>query len=194
MPEKYGNRRPWIFVNKYMAVETTAQDGSTEDDYFRAAAAGLDGTSVVFAGSTYGSWANTHEGEETHEDFAGMAMDADKTVLWTYQVCQVGLRVTNQRQLKHQFLKVHSATTRPHSNRMEELRTRRPSTLYCSPTRSGDSPNTSRNFPSACSRAGCIPSRLRLASPVSIGPMTHPQLTSPRDESDGRVPRFVGET
>ncbi len=48
-------------------------------------AAGIDGTSVIFAGATYGSWANTTAGDG-YEDFAGMAMDADKAVLWKYQV------------------------------------------------------------------------------------------------------------
>ncbi len=48
-------------------------------------AAGIDGASVVFAGTTYGDWVNTHAGDE-YQEFAGMAMDADNTVLWTYQV------------------------------------------------------------------------------------------------------------
>ena len=48
-------------------------------------AAGIDGTSVIFAGNTYGSWVETHAGDG-YKDFAGMAMDADKNVLWEYQV------------------------------------------------------------------------------------------------------------
>ena len=64
---------------------TNLQDGSAADDTFSAVAAGVDGTSVVFAGSTFGSWVETAAGED-QTDFAGMAMDADMNVLWTYQV------------------------------------------------------------------------------------------------------------
>lgn len=49
-------------------------------------AAGIDGTSVIFAGDTYGSWAETRAGDVEYSDFAGMALDADGTLLWTYQV------------------------------------------------------------------------------------------------------------
>lgn len=57
-------------------------------------AAGIDGTSVVFAGSTYGSWAEDINAGDGHKDFAGMAMDADKNVLWTYQVLtQMGCEI-----------------------------------------------------------------------------------------------------
>lgn len=51
-------------------------------------AAGLDGTSVIFAGFTYGSWVETLAGTGEYTDFAGMALDADGTLLWTYQVRQ----------------------------------------------------------------------------------------------------------
>lgn len=62
------------------------QDGTEFDDAFMGAAAGIDGTSIVFAGYTLGSWAETHAGTEEYSDFAGMSLDADGTLLWTYQV------------------------------------------------------------------------------------------------------------
>lgn len=48
-------------------------------------ATGIDGTSVIMGGYTEGSWVETTEAEEAM-DFAGMSLDTDGILLWTYQV------------------------------------------------------------------------------------------------------------
>lgn len=57
-----------------------------DDDEFEAVATAIDGASVLIAGNTDGSWVETNEEAGDNADFAAMAMDADGTVLWTYQV------------------------------------------------------------------------------------------------------------
>lgn len=49
-------------------------------------ATGIDGTSVIIAGYTYGSWVEINEEDGDCMDFAGMSMDATGTPLWSYQV------------------------------------------------------------------------------------------------------------
>lgn len=67
------------------------QDGTENDDVFFGAAAGTDGSSAVFAGSTLGTWAETQAGTDEYTDFAGMSLDSNRSLLWTYQVCSWGI-------------------------------------------------------------------------------------------------------
>lgn len=40
--------------------------------------------SIVLVGSTMGDWGTENEGDE---DFVGVKLDADGTLLWIWQVC-----------------------------------------------------------------------------------------------------------
>ncbi|CAM9876744.1 unnamed protein product, partial [Ectocarpus fasciculatus] len=67
-------------------LEWTWQDGTAYDDFFYGVATGIDGTSVVIAGYTFGTWAAAQAENEDDMDAVGMSMDGDGTLLWTYQV------------------------------------------------------------------------------------------------------------
>ncbi|CAN0358747.1 unnamed protein product, partial [Ectocarpus fasciculatus] len=66
-------------------LDWTWQDGTPYDDSFEGVATGIDGTSVVIAGYTFGTWAATQAEDEDDMDAVGMSMDGDGTLLWTYQ-------------------------------------------------------------------------------------------------------------
>ncbi|CAN0306359.1 unnamed protein product [Ectocarpus fasciculatus] len=71
-------------------LEWTWQDGTPYDDSFEGVATGIDGTSVVIAGATFGTWAATQAEDEDDMDAVGMSMDGDGTLLWTYQAGTTG--------------------------------------------------------------------------------------------------------
>ena len=58
------------------------QNGTPEHDYIDAAAAGPNGT-YVFAGTTRGYWSATNAGIE---DWVVFEEDAQRDILWTWQV------------------------------------------------------------------------------------------------------------
>lgn len=62
------------------------KDGTPYDESFEGVATGIDGTSVVFAGYTFGTWVAEQAEDEDDMDAVGMSMDGDGTLLWTYQV------------------------------------------------------------------------------------------------------------
>ncbi|CAM9944679.1 unnamed protein product, partial [Ectocarpus sp. 12 AP-2014] len=66
-------------------LDWTWQDGTPYDDGFEGVATGIDGTSMVFAGYTFGTWAAEQAEDEDDMDAVGMSMDGDGTLLWTYQ-------------------------------------------------------------------------------------------------------------
>lgn len=57
------------------------QNGTSQDDEWEAAAAGVDG-SIILAGVTEGDWVETNTGEG---DFAALSLDAAGTAQWSYQ-------------------------------------------------------------------------------------------------------------
>ena len=61
------------------------QGGTIFDEQFEGAAIGTDG-SIVMSGYTYGNWSATTEGDDGDMDFVAMSMDANRNILWTYQV------------------------------------------------------------------------------------------------------------
>lgn len=61
------------------------QEGTEFEEEFASAAIGING-SVVLSGYTYGSWAATQVGTENDRDFVAMSINAERDVLWTYQV------------------------------------------------------------------------------------------------------------
>lgn len=63
----------------------SGQGGTIFDEQFEGAAFGTDG-SVVMSGYTYGSWSATTEGDDDDMDFVAMSMDANRNIMWTYQV------------------------------------------------------------------------------------------------------------
>ncbi|CAM9613508.1 unnamed protein product, partial [Ectocarpus sp. 13 AM-2016] len=65
-------------------LDWTWQDGTPYDDGFEGVATGVDGTSMVFAGYTFGTWAAEQAEDEDDMDAVGMSMDGDGTLLWTY--------------------------------------------------------------------------------------------------------------
>ncbi|CBJ28797.1 hemolysin-type calcium-binding region [Ectocarpus siliculosus] len=66
-------------------LDWTWQDGTPYDESFEGVATGIDGTSMVFAGYTFGTWAAAQAEDEDDMDAVGMSMDGDGTLLWTYQ-------------------------------------------------------------------------------------------------------------
>ncbi|CAN0059164.1 unnamed protein product [Ectocarpus sp. 4 AP-2014] len=66
-------------------LDWTWQDGTPYDESFEGVATGIDGTSMVFAGYTFGTWAAEQAEDEDDMDAVGMSMDGDGTLLWTYQ-------------------------------------------------------------------------------------------------------------
>ena len=58
------------------------QDGSSASDVAYAVATTADG-SVIFSGSTFGLWAETHAGSS---DFIASKLDSEGTLMWTWQV------------------------------------------------------------------------------------------------------------
>ncbi|CAN0444073.1 unnamed protein product [Pylaiella littoralis] len=65
---------------------THQKDGTPYEDDFKDVVTGIDGTSVIIGGYTYGSWVETNlDAEGADQDIVGMSMDGDGTLLWTYQ-------------------------------------------------------------------------------------------------------------
>lgn len=62
------------------------QDGTSEDDVFLGGAKGDNG-SVILVGSSYGDWDGSNKGGK---DFVAVKLDADKNVLWKWQVQECG--------------------------------------------------------------------------------------------------------
>ncbi|CAM9614734.1 unnamed protein product [Hapterophycus canaliculatus] len=61
------------------------QNGTEFDDRLSGVATGIDGTSVVIGGYTYGSWVEDSVGDEEDLDMIGLSLDTDSNLLWTYQ-------------------------------------------------------------------------------------------------------------
>ena len=64
---------------------TLLQEGTSEEDWFSAAAA-LEGGSAILVGYTFGSWNAENIGGGNTSDFAAVILDADGIVKWRWQV------------------------------------------------------------------------------------------------------------
>ncbi|CAM9819697.1 unnamed protein product [Scytosiphon promiscuus] len=61
------------------------QSGTENDDYMTGVATGIDGTTVVLGGYTFGSWVEIQAGDTEDIDMVGISFNTDGDQLWTYQ-------------------------------------------------------------------------------------------------------------
>ena len=61
------------------------QEGTEFEEEFAAAVIGIDG-SAILSGYTYGSWEGIQAGTDDDRDFVAMSINAEREVLWRYQV------------------------------------------------------------------------------------------------------------
>ncbi|CAN0410202.1 unnamed protein product, partial [Pylaiella littoralis] len=67
-------------------LDWTWQHGTPYEEDFEGVMTGIDGTSVIIGGYTFGSWVETNlDAEGADQDIVGMSLDGDGTLRWTYQ-------------------------------------------------------------------------------------------------------------